>query len=124
MIWALLADAVLLLHLAYIVFVVAGAALLTRWPRLLWLHLPALAWGAWVELASRVCPLTPLENRLRGRAGEVGYDEGFVAHYLLPLIYPPGLTPGWQWLLGVLLLAVNAALYWRWWRRGRVSPLP
>jgi hypothetical protein len=117
---ALLADAVLLLHLAFIVFALAGAALLPRWPGLVWVHLPALAWGAWVEFAQRTCPLTPLENQLRRAAGEQGYDGGFVAHYLVPLIYPEGLTAQTQWILGGCLLAVNAALYLRWLRRRRL----
>jgi hypothetical protein len=119
MIASLLADAVLVLHLAFVAFAALGAALLPRWPRLVWLHLSALAWAAWVEFANRVCPLTPLENALRRAAGEAGYAGGFVEYYLVPLVYPPALTREAQWLLGALLLAVNAALYARWWRRRR-----
>ena len=116
---ALLADAVVLLHLGFILFALLGAALLPRWPRLAWLHAPALAWGAWIELSGGICPLTPLENRLRHAAGEQGYDGGFIAHYLLPLIYPAGLTRETQWVLAAVLLAVNALLYLRWWRLTR-----
>lgn len=110
--WA--ADAVVLLHLLFIVFVLAGAALLPRWPRLLWLHLPALLWGFYVEAADRPCPLTPLENRLRALAGAGGYSGSFVEHYLLPLIYPDGLTRKLQWAIALTVLAVNAVLYARW----------
>jgi hypothetical protein len=107
----LLADLVLLLHLAFILFVLAGAALVWRWPRLAWLHLPAVAWGAWIEISHGICPLTPLENHLRAQAGEAGYEGDFIGHYLLPLIYPDALTPGLQTLLGALALAVNAVFY-------------
>jgi hypothetical protein len=109
-----LADAVVLLHLAFIVFVVAGAALLFRWPRLVWLHLPALLWGAYAEFSGALCPLTPLENRLRALAGDAGYRGGFVEHYLIPLIYPGALTREWQTMLGLAVVAINAALYAGW----------
>ncbi len=113
------ADALVWLHLAFILFVVGGAALLWRWPRLAWLHVPAVLWGAWVEFSGTICPLTPLENRLRALAGERGYEGGFVEHYLLPLIYPQGLTPSIQLLLGGLVVAVNLALYGLWLARRR-----
>ena len=108
-----------LLHLAFIAFVVAGAALLFRWPRLVWFHAPALLWGAYAEFSGALCPLTPLENRLRALAGEAGYRGGFVEHYLIPLIYPEALTREWQMLLGIAVLAINATLYTLWiaWRR-------
>jgi hypothetical protein len=109
--YALLADLVLLLHLAFILFVVAGGALVWRRPRLAWLHLPAVAWGVWIEVSHGICPLTPLENRFRALAGEAGYSGDFVGRYLLPLIYPGALTPTLQTLLGVLALLGNAALY-------------
>lgn len=121
LITALAADAIVWLHLAFILFVVGGAALLWRWPGVLPLHLSALVWGVYVEFSGTICPLTPLENRLRALAGELGYEGGFVAHYLLPLIYPPGLTSEVQWLLGTAVLLVNAVLYGAWLaRRGRV----
>ena len=119
MIASLAADAVLLLHLAFIAFAVLGAALLWRWPGVVWLHLPAAAWGAYVEFSGKLCPLTPLENRLRHAAGGQGYSGGFVEHYLLPLIYPEGLTRETQWLLGGVVLVVNAALYAAWLARRR-----
>jgi len=114
MLASLLADVVVLVHGLFIVFVVAGAALLRRWPQLVWLHLPAAAWGAYIEFSGAICPLTPLENRLRALAGEAGYAQGFVEHYLLPLIYPQALTHGIQLVLGVAVVAINALLYALW----------
>jgi hypothetical protein len=112
------ATVVVGLHFAFVAFVVGGAALVWRWPRIAWLHLPAAAWGAWVEWSGAICPLTPLENRLRARAGEGTYAGGFVEHALLPVLYPAGLTRDTQLLLGALVVAVNAALYGIWlWRR-------
>ena len=110
---AVLADLVVLLHLAFILFVMLGGLLVLRRRRLMWLHLPVVAWGAAIEFVGWVCPLTPLENHLRAAAGEAGYSGGFVEHYLIPLIYPEGLTRELQWLLGALVLLVNAAVYWR-----------
>src|SRR5215207_11347504 len=106
-----LADAVLVLHLLFIVFVVMGGLLAFRWRRAPLLHLPALAWAALVEFKGWICPLTPLENRLRMAGGAAGYEGGFIEHYLLPLIYPAALTPQLQWWLGSGLLAFNAAVY-------------
>jgi hypothetical protein len=111
MAWRLLADATVVLHLGFVVFVLFGGLLALRWPRAAWLHLPAAAWGAWVELAGLVCPLTPLENRLREQGGQAGYEAGFVEHYLLPVLYPSGLTQDVQVQLGVVVLLVNAAVY-------------
>ena len=111
MISRLLADLVVLLHLLFIVFVLAGGFLALRWRRLPWLHLPCAIWGGLVELAGWFCPLTPLENRLRMAAGEAGYEGGFVAHYLLPVIYPSGLTRGAQLGIGVSVVLLNVAAY-------------
>ena len=125
MIARIAADLVLLVHLAFIAFVVAGGLLLLRNPRWATLHLPAAAWGAYAECTATICPLTPLENLLRRQAGEAGYDGGFVEHYLVPLIYPAGLTPAHQRWIGVAVVAANLALYaWAWyrWRRRRVPP--
>ena len=111
MAFSIAATAVLLLHLAFILFVVFGASLLLRWPRLAWLHLPAAAWGVYVEASGRGCPLTGLENLLRMHAGLAGYGESFVERYLLPLVYPGSLTREIQlWLAGGVL-AINVALY-------------
>jgi len=110
---AILADLLVLLHLAFILFVLFGGLLVLRWRRLLWLHLPVVAWGAAIEFVGWVCPLTPLENRLRAAAGDAGYGGGFIEHYLIPLIYPADLTRELQWLLGAVVLVVNAVVYWR-----------
>ncbi|MDR1994726.1 MAG: DUF2784 domain-containing protein [Azonexus sp.] len=107
----LLADTVLLVHLAFILLVIFGG-LLTLWRRgFVWLHLPALAWGVWIEFSGHICPLTPLENHWRRLAGEAGYPGGFVEHYLLPLIYPAGLTGNGQLLLGLGLITFNVLVY-------------
>lgn len=113
----LLADAVVLVHAAFVAFVVLGGLLVLRWPRLAWIHLPAVAWGAGIEFAGGICPLTPLENHLRALAHQQGYAGGFVEHYLLGLLYPQGLTRDIQYALGALVLAVNFAVYARAWRR-------
>ena len=98
-------------HLLFIVFVTAGGVLVLRWPRLAWVHLPCAAWGTYVEWSGRVCPLTPLENWLRRRAGEAGYPEGFIEHYLLALVYPAGLDRTFQLAVGAFVVAVNAGVY-------------
>ncbi len=111
MLFRLTADAVLLLHLGYIVFVMFGAALALRWRWMPLLHLPAAVWGFFVELSGRVCPLTPLENVLRVKAGQAGYAGGFIEHYLINIIYPPGLTRDTQAALALLVVLVNCAIY-------------
>lgn len=116
---ALLADLVVIAHGLFIVFVVAGGLLVLRWPRAAWVHLPAAVWGVLIEWAGWICPLTPLENTLRRAAGQAGYSGGFVERYLLPLIYPAGLTPAVQLWLGLVVLVVNVAIYALWWRRRR-----
>ena len=109
--YQLLADAVVLVHLLFIAFVVGGGLLVVRWPRLAWFHLPAALWGALIELMGWVCPLTPLENHFRqlGRNGSYGGD--FVERYLLPVIYPENLTFAAQQVLGGLVIAVNILVY-------------
>jgi hypothetical protein len=117
LIYRLLADVVLLMHFAFILLVVGGGLLAAwRW-RLAWLHLPALAWGIWIQLSGRICPLTPLENRLRQLGGEAGYNSGFIEHYLLSLIYPDGLTRSVQLALGLSLITFNVIVYACAWRR-------
>ena len=122
MIFRALADAVLLLHLAFILFVVLGGLLVLRHPRLLWLHLPAAAWGALIEFAGWICPLTPLEQRMRTLGGDDAYSGGFIDHHIVPLIYPEGLTRELQLLLGTFVLAINAVIYLRLWQRRRSIP--
>jgi hypothetical protein len=109
--YAWLADLVLVLHASFVLFVVLGGTLCLRWPRVAWLHLPAAAWGAAIEFSGGICPLTPLENRFRALAGELGYGGGFVEHYLLAWLYPEGLTRHAQLVLGIGVLLVNAVLY-------------
>ena len=122
---AFAADALVVLHLAFVLFVVFGGLLVWRWPRWAWVHVPAFAWGAVIEFNNWVCPLTPLEQRFRVAAGEAGYSGGFVEHYLLPLLYPEGLTREIQLGLGLFVLAVNALVYGMWlWRskqKGRAT---
>jgi hypothetical protein len=113
MVYQFLAAMALLLHLAFILFVVAGAALVARRRGLLPLHLAAVAWGIAVEATRAACPLTGLENRLRLLAGTAGYAGGFVDHYLVGLVYPSGLTRELQWLLAAAVLVLNAVLYLR-----------
>ena len=108
---SLAADAVVVLHLAFILLAVFGGALVLWHPPIAWLHLPALAWAVWISATHGICPLTPLENSLRRLAGEAGYPESFIDHYLMPLIYPPGLTPTHQFWIALLLVASNALLY-------------
>lgn len=109
----LLADAVLILHLAFVLFVIGGGVLVLKWPKLGWVHLPVALWGVIVEWAGLVCPLTPLENSLRQQAGAAGYGGGFIEHYITATLYPLGLTRSIQLLLGAGVLLVNGLIYWR-----------
>jgi hypothetical protein len=111
MVWRLLADLLVALHLAFAAFVIFGGFLAWKWRGALFAHLPALAWGIWVETSGQICPLTPLEIHLRHLAGEAGYRGGFLEHYVVALLYPPGLTRSDQWVLAALLLAINLAAY-------------
>jgi hypothetical protein len=121
--YRLLADLVVGVHVLFVAFVVAGGLLVLRWPRVAAAHLPAAVWGALIELRGGVCPLTPLENSLRASAGQAGYEGGFIDHYLVPVLYPAGLTRGVQLGLGALVIAVNVGIYgvvlWR--RAGRAA---
>jgi hypothetical protein len=111
--WRILADAVLLLHVAFIAFALLGGLLVRRRPRLAWVHLPAAAWAAAIAFFGGICPLTPLENRLRAAGGEAGFEGSFIEHHLEALIYPGWLTREIQVGLGLIVLAVNVACYWR-----------
>lgn len=119
--WRALADLLVVFHLAFVGFVIFGGFLAWKWPRVVLAHVPALAWGVWIEVSGWICPLTSLEDHLRHLAGEAGYRDGFLHHYVLPILYPPGLTRPNQWVLAGLLLAVNVAAYgrtiWRWRQR-------
>jgi hypothetical protein len=109
--YSLLADLVVVAHLTFILFVVAGGLLALRWKRAAWIHLPAAAWGVLIEAAGWICPLTPLENRLRLKAGELGYETSFVEHHIVPLVYPEELTRNVQFVLAGLVFVVNALVY-------------
>ncbi len=115
--YLVLADVVLAAHLAFVAFVVGGGFLVVRWRRVAWAHVPCALWGAWVELAGWMCPLTPLENALRRRAGQMGYAEGFLEHYLVPVLYPAGLSRGMMVALGIGVLVLNVTVYAWAWRR-------
>ena len=111
MIHRALADLVLVVHLAFVLFVVLGGLLVLKWPRLALLHVPAAIWGVLIEYTGWICPLTPLENSFRARGGEAGYGGGFIEHYIQPALYPAGLTRGTQIVLGSLALLVNLTAY-------------
>lgn len=119
---SLVADSLVLLHAFFIAFVAFGGFLTLRWPAVAYLHMPCLLWGILIVLGGFICPLTPLEIQWRLAAGEGGYSGGFIDHYIMPLIYPPGLTRGTQILLGLALMIGNGLLYGcLWHNRGRRS---
>ena len=125
--WRALADFVVGIHVGFVLFVIFGGLLVLKWPKTAWLHLPAVAWGVWVELAGWICPLTPLENYLRAQDGGGVYSESFVERYLLPVLYPDALTRELQLALAAAVLAINAAVYGRlivMRRRGSVRNTP
>jgi hypothetical protein len=120
MLYRLSADLVLIVHLAFIIFVMLGGLLVLRRPRLIWLHLPAVVWGVMSEFLGVLCPLTPLETTLRELGGGSGYEGDFIEHYLTAVIYPSGLTRGLQIALGLGALLLNMAIYY-WLLRKRRS---
>ena len=117
MFYRLLADLVVIFHTSFVLFVVLGGLFALRWPRAAWIHLPAAAWGAWVEFSQTICPLTPLENHLRHLGGQAGYSGGFIEHYLIPILYPAGLNRNVQVVLGIFVLVLNVTVYTAVWRR-------
>ena len=121
MIYLLLANLVLMFHLTFVVFVLFGGLLVWRWRWLVWLHVPAATWGATVEFSGWVCPLTLFENWLREQAGETGYQSGFVADFLLPILYPNDLTRDSQLMLGMVVVAFIISMYGWVWRRSKVT---
>ena len=125
--YRVLADLVVGVHALFVAFVVVGGLLVLRWSWVAALHVPAAVWGALIEFQGWICPLTPLENALRAAAGQAGYRGGFIEHYLLPVLYPAGLTRSVQLVLGALVIVVNVVVYavvvWRLARRRRsLSP--
>jgi hypothetical protein len=120
--YRLLADLTLFLHAGFVAFVMLGGLLVSRWPRVAWIHLPAVLWGAGIEFLGGICPLTPLENHWRQLAGGQGYSGGFVEHYVVPVLYPDALTRRAQFVLGALVVVINVAVYGRaLWRLRRRS---
>ncbi len=117
-----LADAVVLAHFGFVLFVTLGGLLIFRWPRVIWLHLPALAWGVWVELMHWICPLTYLEDALRRAAGTSAYHGDFIGQYIVPILYPAGLTPAVQSSLGIAALLLNLCISGVGWLRRRRMP--
>jgi hypothetical protein len=113
------ADLLVILHLVFIVFVITGGFLALRWPRLIWAHVPCALWGATIEFTGWICPLTPLENRLRRAAGAQGYEGGFIDHYIVPVVYPAGLTHDMQVWLGFGVVVLNLVAYGLLWRQRR-----
>lgn len=111
MIYSIAADALLIVHLLFILFVILGALLVMKWRWMIYLHLPAVFWGVLIEFSHGICPLTPWENNLRLAAGEVSYESSFIEQYLIPLIYPAHLTNNTQIVLGYLVIIVNLSLY-------------
>jgi hypothetical protein len=109
--YRLLADTVVVLHLAFTIFVVVGGFLAHRWHAVIWIHIPSAIWGALIEFAGWTCPLTPLENWFRLKGGATGYSSGFIEQYILPLLYPVNLTRNIQLVLGTLVIFVNLGAY-------------
>ena len=118
MLYRSLADALVVIHLGFVVFALFGGFLVLKCQKVIWGHIPAMLWAIGIEFSGWVCPLTPLENWLRQQAGESGYQVGFIEHYLMPILYPPGLSRELQVLLGTIVLLLNLAIYsWIWHRR-------
>lgn len=124
MLYRSLADAVVGLHFGFVLFVVLGGLLALRWPRAAWIHLPAAIWGAGIEFLGGICPLTPLEMRLRRLGGEAGYPGGFVEHYVIPVLYPEALNRDIQSLLGGIVVGLNLLIYALVLRRWRARRRP
>jgi hypothetical protein len=121
----LTADSLVLLHFAFVLFVVLGGLLVLRWSWVAYLHVPAAVWGALIEFTGWVCPLTPLEHQLRSLGGGAGYRGGFIEHYILGTLYPSGLTRGIQLVLGTVVLVLNCSIYlYLYLRRRRNSAAP
>lgn len=117
--YRLLADFVVILHFGFLLFTVLGGLFVFRWRWFPWIHLPAAIWGGFVEMTGRLCPLTALENWLRRTGGGSGYERDFIDRYVVPIVYPPGLTREIQVILGALLVLVNGAIYVMAWRSHR-----
>jgi len=111
MVYRIAADLVAVFHFTFILFVVGGGFLAIRWQKVSWFHIPMAVWGALIEFAGWICPLTPLENKLRLASGDSGFTGGFIEEYLLPVIYPAGMTRGVQIALGSAVIVINVSIY-------------
>jgi hypothetical protein len=120
--YGILAGVIIVAHFLFIAFVAAGGLLVWRWPRLAWVHLPAVVWGVVIELTGWICPLTPLENYLRSLGGSNSYRGGFIEQYLIPVIYPANLTVTVQYILGGMVIVVNLIIYTIIIRKQRIFP--
>lgn len=118
-----LSNLIIIVHFLFIAFVLLGGLLVLRWPKWIYVHLPAITWGFLVELNGWLCPLTPWENHLRQLAGRQVYEGDFIGEYLIPLIYPVGLTREMQYLFAVIVVLVNAVIYFLIWRRRKIKPV-
>jgi hypothetical protein len=105
------ADLVVLTHFGFILFVIFGGFLALKWRKFIWLHLPAVVWGILIELSGWICPLTTLENKLRQNNTDGTYATSFIEHYIIPVIYPEGLTRDIQIILGMVVIAINLIIY-------------
>ena len=121
--YGLLADLVVIVHMGFVLFVVLGGVSVLWWPRLAWMHLPAVLWGIGIEWRGAGCPLTPLETWLRTQTGGTGYSGDFIQQYLFPILYPVDLTREAQVTLGAIVLGVNIGVYGWLWRRWRSEPV-
>jgi hypothetical protein len=111
MLYRFFADVVLVIHLFFVLFVIGGALLVVKWPRIAWLHMPAAVWGALIEFMGWICPLTPLENRFLMQSGKAAYEGDFIGRYVLPILYPTALSRETQIALGLLVVFINAGAY-------------
>lgn len=112
MIYIILADCIVVLHFLFIIFVITGGLSALKWRKIIWLHLPAAVWGALIEFTGWICPLTIMENDFRIKGNSLGYTGGFIQHYLIPVIYPTGLTHEIQIILGSVVVSLNLLVYW------------
>ena len=111
MFYRIVADLIVVMHLAFVLFAVLGGVLVLRWKRCVWIHVPAVVWAVLIEFAGWVCPLTPLENWFRERGGVIGYRSSFIEHYVFPVLYPTVLTRSLQIVLGLFVLGINLGIY-------------
>lgn len=118
-----LANTILVFHFLFIIFVLLGGLTVLKWPKMIWLHLPAITWGFLVELNGWLCPLTPWENHFRALAGKLVYEGDFIGQYLIPLIYPANLTREIQYIFAAIVVIINAAVYFFVWQQARKKSL-